>query len=259
MSKKAAATKGADPGSDDDDEDVNAKNNLLKVKVVKADDIIAADRGGTSDAYAIVDFQGLKRQTQVVKKSLTPNWDESFEFECGRPNGRLLISIMVFHPSRQPLGLLVWVWGWGLGVEILHRSNRRTTIGSARTTSSGSWRSTSARSPSRRSPRAGSTSCRAPDGATSLQAAFSSPSSSFQRTDQRTTRLASTPSPGWTASCTRQRGTPASTTSSRSPAVPPHSHWLGASPLRHSAPLTKPISATKPKPCTKLECRPQPP
>ncbi|KAJ1492099.1 C2 domain-containing protein [Baffinella frigidus] len=93
MSKKAAAPKGADPGSDDDDDDVNAKNNLLKVKVVKADDIIAADRGGTSDAYAIVDFSGLKRQTQVVKKSLTPSWDETFEFECGRPNGRLLIEV----------------------------------------------------------------------------------------------------------------------------------------------------------------------
>jgi hypothetical protein len=35
MSKKAAATKGADPGSDDDDDDVNAKNNLLKVSPLK--------------------------------------------------------------------------------------------------------------------------------------------------------------------------------------------------------------------------------
>jgi hypothetical protein len=95
MPKKAASPpkKDNESGSDDEEGGEDGRHNLLKVKVVRADDILAADRGGTSDAYAIVDFKGLKRKTQVIKKSLTPEWNETFEFECGRPQGRLLVEL----------------------------------------------------------------------------------------------------------------------------------------------------------------------
>ena len=59
---------------------------MLRVKVLQAKGLRAGDKGGTSDPYCIVTCgkvkaKGGKKKTKVVKKTLTPTWDE--EFECG--------------------------------------------------------------------------------------------------------------------------------------------------------------------------------
>lgn len=52
---------------------------MLHVSVVKAKDLIAADAGGTSDPYVRIHVGreiANGKKTQVVKKSLNPEWNE---------------------------------------------------------------------------------------------------------------------------------------------------------------------------------------
>lgn len=80
-------------GSSDSEDETGPPPNLLEVKVIEAKDVIAADRGGTSDPYAVVEFRGIQKKTKVIKKSLTPKWDETFQFEIGKPAGVLTIDL----------------------------------------------------------------------------------------------------------------------------------------------------------------------
>jgi len=51
------------------------------LRLVGASDLIAMDRGGTSDPYVVVRLDGGQKQTSsVVKKTLSPKWDQSFDF-----------------------------------------------------------------------------------------------------------------------------------------------------------------------------------
>ena len=81
-----------DSASDSEDE-TGPPQNLLEVKVIEAKDVIAADRGGTSDPYAVADFRGIRKQTRVIKKTLTPHWNETFQFEIGKPAGVMVIDV----------------------------------------------------------------------------------------------------------------------------------------------------------------------
>ena len=92
MGKGSAQVEEAGSGSDSEDE-TGPPPNLLEIKVIAAKDVIAADRGGTSDPYAVVDFRGIKKQTKVIKKSLNPQWNEAFQFEIGKPAGVLVIEL----------------------------------------------------------------------------------------------------------------------------------------------------------------------
>jgi len=93
MGKGSAKVEEAGSGSDSDEDGTGPPPNLLEVKVIEAEDVIAADRGGTSDPYAVVEFQGIQKKTKVIKKSLTPKWNESFQFEIGKPSGVLTIDL----------------------------------------------------------------------------------------------------------------------------------------------------------------------
>jgi len=92
MGKGSAKVEEEGSGSDSEDES-GPPPNLIEVKVIEAEDVIAADRGGTSDPYAIVEFRGIKKQTKVIKKTLTPKWNETFQFEIGKPSGVLTIDL----------------------------------------------------------------------------------------------------------------------------------------------------------------------
>ena len=50
----------------------------LKVVAVEAHGLVAADRGGTSDPFAVIQVAGVKpRKTKTVKKTLSPKWNET--------------------------------------------------------------------------------------------------------------------------------------------------------------------------------------
>ena len=59
------------------------KNLQILVRLLEAKDILAADRGGTSDPYATLEVEQEKFTSQVQKKTLKPKWKEKFRFQLG--------------------------------------------------------------------------------------------------------------------------------------------------------------------------------
>ena len=65
------------------------------VHVVRATGLLAADKGGTSDPYVVVQAAGGKKaKTSVKKKTLDPEWDETLE-----------LSVL---DAAAPLSFTVW-------------------------------------------------------------------------------------------------------------------------------------------------------
>ena len=65
------------------------------VRVVRATGLLAADKGGTSDPYVVVQSAGGKKaKTSVKKKTLEPEWDETLE-----------LSVL---DAAAPLSFAVW-------------------------------------------------------------------------------------------------------------------------------------------------------
>ena len=56
------------------------KHGTLTVDVTMACSLLAADLGGTSDPYVILHVAGQRRKTRIIKRTLEPVWDETFEF-----------------------------------------------------------------------------------------------------------------------------------------------------------------------------------
>ncbi|XP_055863087.1 myoferlin-like isoform X4 [Biomphalaria glabrata] len=69
----------------------------LKVTVVGADNVPNPEAVGKCDPYAVVEFQGHHKKTQVIKGELNPQWKETFEFELVgdgiKASDELLITI----------------------------------------------------------------------------------------------------------------------------------------------------------------------
>jgi len=67
----------------------------LEVTVVRAKDLIAADRGGTSDPYVKVNVGavGKGQRTKVQKRTLHPEWNESFHFLLGEKSFRQSLNV----------------------------------------------------------------------------------------------------------------------------------------------------------------------
>ena len=71
----------------------------LTITVVRGDDLLAADRGGTSDPYVtmyIGDAVKEAKKTKVKKKTLTPEWNETFEFELDRSQRQDYLTVECF-------------------------------------------------------------------------------------------------------------------------------------------------------------------
>ena len=52
----------------------------LFIRVVKANDVLAMDSGGTSDPFTSVRYRGLESTTKTIYETLNPEWDEVFTF-----------------------------------------------------------------------------------------------------------------------------------------------------------------------------------
>ena len=73
---------------------VTPKKPVLCLKVICARDLEAMDLGGTSDPYVSIAVGDHKMQSSIVKKSLSPVWDEDFH--------------TVVHDWSVPLKVSVW-------------------------------------------------------------------------------------------------------------------------------------------------------
>lgn len=94
----------SDASSEEFDEYSGCK---LTLKVVEAQDVIAADRGGTSDPFARITFGGHSRQTGVKKKTLYPVWNETFEYEVENVTNKIVVEVFdhdIF--SQEFLGMV---------------------------------------------------------------------------------------------------------------------------------------------------------
>jgi Ca2+-dependent lipid-binding protein len=64
----------------------------VQVIVHEAKKLIAADRGGTSDPYCQVKVEKQSFKTEIVKKSLNPVWNETFDFSA-----RVTTKVLIFE------------------------------------------------------------------------------------------------------------------------------------------------------------------
>ncbi len=74
----------------------------LIVKVIRAENVLAKDRGGTSDPFAEVRLGKQSKKTKVVPKTLSPEWDESFTFDL--PEEPTPLDVILFDHDKGLLG-----------------------------------------------------------------------------------------------------------------------------------------------------------
>jgi Ca2+-dependent lipid-binding protein len=71
----------------------------LEITVVRAKDLLAADRGGTSDPYVCLYVGAAVKEAQktmVKKKTLSPEWNEKFHFKLGSCGKREDLTLECF-------------------------------------------------------------------------------------------------------------------------------------------------------------------
>ncbi|KAL6847833.1 hypothetical protein ACP4OV_021961 [Aristida adscensionis] len=58
----------------------------IELVIIEARDLVAADLRGTSDPYVRVHYGSNKKRTKVIHKTLSPQWNQTFDFpETGEP------------------------------------------------------------------------------------------------------------------------------------------------------------------------------
>ena len=88
----AAAAAAAAPGAGAREEGAGTRK--LYVRVVKGVDLVAKDRGGTSDPLAQLVLGTQTRETQVVPKTLNPEWNESFTLQFTPGGGQQMDVVL---------------------------------------------------------------------------------------------------------------------------------------------------------------------
>ncbi|CAG8456516.1 3152_t:CDS:2 [Funneliformis mosseae] len=73
---------------------------VLRIGVLAARDLAAADRDGFSDPYAVIRVANKKYETAVIKKTLNPVWNTSFDIKLSEANLPPLIVITVWDEDR---------------------------------------------------------------------------------------------------------------------------------------------------------------
>ncbi|XP_071713807.1 protein QUIRKY [Rutidosis leptorrhynchoides] len=78
----------------------------LVIDVADARDLLPKDGLGSSSAYVVADFDGQKKRTSTITRSLNPVWNESLEFIVSDPNTMEyeVLEIEVFNDKRMSNG-----------------------------------------------------------------------------------------------------------------------------------------------------------
>lgn len=90
---------------------------ILRVELIDGHDIVAADRGGKSDPYAVFNLNGQKIfKSQTKKKTVNPEWNEAFETSVVRKPElypiRFEIDQIPVQPSRVGADFTVELFDW---------------------------------------------------------------------------------------------------------------------------------------------------
>ncbi|KAK7204113.1 phosphatidylserine decarboxylase-like protein [Myxozyma melibiosi] len=64
---------------------------ILKIYIIKAKDLAALDRGGTSDPYVVITLDDFKATTQAISKTLNPEWNAEFSIGLSPAVSELLL------------------------------------------------------------------------------------------------------------------------------------------------------------------------
>ncbi|KAG6359514.1 hypothetical protein INS49_013035 [Diaporthe citri] len=72
---------------------------MLNTVILKARNLAAADRGGTSDPYLVLTLGENRHQTHSVSKTLNPHWNEQCEFYVNETR-HLLLDIICWDKDR---------------------------------------------------------------------------------------------------------------------------------------------------------------
>ena len=72
------------------------------VKIIEAKELLAADKGNTSDPFVKLSVSKEKFQTAVVEKTLSPTWNEEFVFgsKKGLSNPLPTLAVSLFDNDR---------------------------------------------------------------------------------------------------------------------------------------------------------------
>lgn len=62
------------------------------LQVVEARKLVASDRSRSSDPFVILNLENKKVQTQVIKATLNPKWNQSFSFLIDDDSGKVRFS-----------------------------------------------------------------------------------------------------------------------------------------------------------------------
>ncbi|CAG8564901.1 11112_t:CDS:2 [Ambispora leptoticha] len=73
---------------------------ILRIGVLAARDLAAADKDGFSDPYVVVRVGNQKYQTQVINKNLNPVWNRVFDAKLGPEKIPQHITITVWDEDR---------------------------------------------------------------------------------------------------------------------------------------------------------------
>ena len=67
----------------------------VRVLVKYGTDLAAMDSNGSSDPYAVVQLGDQRMQTKTHKRTLCPEWNQSFDFEAAELRGLLELKLVV--------------------------------------------------------------------------------------------------------------------------------------------------------------------
>ena len=82
----------------------------VTVTVIKAEGLLAKDKGGTSDPFAELVMGKQLKKTKVIDKTLNPVWDETFDFEMAPADKSLRVVLydddkgLFYGSSKEYLG-----------------------------------------------------------------------------------------------------------------------------------------------------------
>ena len=72
---------------------------VVTVRVMKAVDLVAKDRGGTSDPLVQLVLGSQTRETKIIPKTLNPEWDEVFRLNF-TPNVGQTLDVVVYDHDK---------------------------------------------------------------------------------------------------------------------------------------------------------------